>query len=100
MNTHGASTGKQCRAFPRGKLDANSASTRCLLTRAELEIALTNDLFVVEIDEKRSSLAHHAVEGAQVPDVDTPATVAAFARRAPLGRLQISESGRTRTGLA
>src|SRR5512140_3630840 len=100
MNTCGGSTGKQCRAFPRCKLGANFADAPCALTGAELEIALTDDLFVVEIDEEGRPLAHHAVEGAQVPDVDAPATVAAFARRAPLGRFQISEPRRTRTGLA
>src|SRR6516164_8426828 len=69
------------------------------LPRPELELALADHGFVLEVDQEGAALADHAVEGEQVPDVDAPANVAALARRRPLGRLQVAQAGRSDLGL-
>src|ERR1700690_3720593 len=72
-----------------------SVGRRDALARPELEIAFANDLFFNQVDQEGAPFADHAVEGQQVPNVEGPADVAAFARRRPLRRIEIPEARRT-----
>src|ERR1017187_3355204 len=82
------------RAKPRTR--SSSACSFCparsrRLAGSELEVTLAHNLLLFQIYEKRGALAHHAVEGPQVPDIHAPAAVTALARRTPLGSLEIAK---------
>ena len=65
-----------------------------------MEVPLAHNLACLEIDQKGGALAHHAVEGAQVPDIQPPALVPALAWWGPFGGFQIAQPGRPRARLA
>src|SRR5687767_5082104 len=55
------------------------------------EVANGHDAPVVKVDQQTASGSDATVESEQIPHIECPARVAAFARRSPRNRLEIAQ---------